>query len=101
MQFAIDALHAVFVLYYELAFFAEGSSEWRNLYVTSSYSYRAHPTPLRGDGARCAGAAGSPKTGRHPISGAGFCLVWGENPVHARRFVARSLPGGNIPRFIV
>src|SRR6266568_4149104 len=101
MQFAIGALHAVFVLYYEPAAFRKGSSEWRNLYVTTSYSCRAHPAPLRGDGARWAGAAGSPKTGRHPISGASSCLVWGEKPVHARRFVARPLPGSNIPRIIV
>src|SRR5437667_8331420 len=102
MQFAIGALHAVFVLYYEPASFCKGSSEWRNLYVTTSYYCRAYSAPPGGDGARCAGAAGPLKTGCHPISGAGSCLVPERGkPVHARRLVAGLLPDGNIPRFIV
>src|SRR2546423_7250041 len=101
MQFAIGSLHAVFVLYYEPASFCKGSSEWRNLYVTTSYYCRAYSAPLGGDGARGDGAAGPLKMRCHPISGAGSCLVWRGKPVYARRFMAGLLPGSNVPRLIV
>src|SRR5579885_3642341 len=96
-----EALCMLFcVLYDEPASFCKGSSERRNLHVTTSSYSRAHPATPRGDG--CAGAAGSLQTRCYAVSCAGACLIpeRGES-VHVRRCMEGLSSGGNVPRLIV
>src|SRR5258708_3044761 len=68
MQVAIGALHTVFVLFYESASFAEGSSGGWKMYVTTPSYCCATPAPLRGNGARCARTTERADQARQPIS---------------------------------